>query len=66
MVVPPTSINDDNEVVGTIDNLELLRFLDGVEDGDKFKQEVKRVAMEWYWRGFYHGFAEGRSTLSQK
>ncbi|CAN3372249.1 hypothetical protein DIURU_004217 [Diutina rugosa] len=63
-VMPPTAINDD-EVVGTIDNSELLQFLDGVEDGDKFKQEVKRVAMEWYWRGFYHGFAEGKSNSTQ-
>lgn len=60
LVTQLTNDDDEDDVVGTIDNLELLRYLDTLEDGEKFKQEVKRVAMEWYWRGFYHGFAEGK------
>lgn len=50
---------DANNVVGEIANSELMAFLDTIENGDAYKQELKNLAMEWYWKGFYLGFERG-------
>ncbi|CAN3475649.1 hypothetical protein DICA1_B14114 [Diutina catenulata] len=54
----PTPPNPD-EIVGSVENSELLTMVETLPNCDVYKQELKNLVMEWYWKGFYNGFNHG-------